>query len=221
MTHDTFERMDRMYRPQRRIYDLTRRCYLLGRNRLLDSMPIRPGWKVCEVGCGTARNLIRLGSQHPQARFVGIDASAEMLAVARAKAAAKGLSNLSLVRGIAEDLSCLENQAPFDAVFFSYSLSMIRAWERSIGEAISLVRPGGYLGIVDFSHMAGMPPPAATVLRWWLGVFHATPRPGVLPMLSSLAEAGGGTIVSAENVRWNYALIAVFQRADTARHPGL
>ena len=31
-------RMERMYRPQRHIYDLTRRWYLLGRDRLLDAL---------------------------------------------------------------------------------------------------------------------------------------------------------------------------------------
>jgi S-adenosylmethionine-diacylgycerolhomoserine-N-methlytransferase len=37
---DAARRMDAMYRYQRHIYDLTRKFYLLGRDRLLASLPI-------------------------------------------------------------------------------------------------------------------------------------------------------------------------------------
>ena len=52
--------MDRMYRRQRHIYDLTRKFYLLGRDRLIADLEVAAGDRVCEVGCGTARNLIAL-----------------------------------------------------------------------------------------------------------------------------------------------------------------
>ena len=49
------ERMDRMYRYQRHIYDLTRKYYLLGRDRLIDELQPPVGGHVLEVGCGTGR----------------------------------------------------------------------------------------------------------------------------------------------------------------------
>ena len=50
--------MDRVYRRQRHIYDFTRKYYLFGRDRLIDAMQPKPGARILEVGCGTARNLI-------------------------------------------------------------------------------------------------------------------------------------------------------------------
>ena len=53
------ERLDRNYRYQRRVYDLTRRYYLLGRNRLIADLAPPDRGCVLEIGCGTARNLQR------------------------------------------------------------------------------------------------------------------------------------------------------------------
>src|SRR3546814_13610138 len=84
--------MDRMYRLQRHVYDLTRKYYLLGRDDLIADLAARPGETVCEVGCGTARNLVRMARRYPEARLHGLDASDEMLKSAHAALARAGLA---------------------------------------------------------------------------------------------------------------------------------
>ena len=74
--------MNRIYRYQRHIYDLTRRCFLLGRDRLLDELAPPKGGSVLEVGCGTGRNLIQAARRYPDATFYGFDVSDQMLATA-------------------------------------------------------------------------------------------------------------------------------------------
>jgi len=59
----TTEEMDEMYRWTRYVYDFTRKYYLLRRERLLRDMELHPGNRVLEIGCGTARNLIRPARQ--------------------------------------------------------------------------------------------------------------------------------------------------------------
>ena len=76
--------MDRMYRVTRHIYDLTRRYYLLGRDRLLEKVITSPTTATLEVGCGTARNLIKLAGRQHSGLLYGLDASHEMLETAAA-----------------------------------------------------------------------------------------------------------------------------------------
>ena len=69
------DRMNRMYRRQRHIYDGTRRYYLLGRDQLISGLKPAPGASVLEIGCGTGRNLVLAARLHPDAQFFGLDVS--------------------------------------------------------------------------------------------------------------------------------------------------
>jgi S-adenosylmethionine-diacylgycerolhomoserine-N-methlytransferase len=172
--------MERMYRHQRHVYDLTRKYYLFGRDRLVRSLPVAPGDLVCEVGCGTARNLIALARRHPEARFYGVDASAPMLETARAGIARAGLDGrIELRHGLAEELDPAATfglARPFDKVVFAYSLSMIPDWPAAINRAVACLRPGGLLAIVDFSDQQGLPRWFARALQKWLALFDVHPR---------------------------------------------
>ena len=82
--------MDRIYRQQRHVYDVTRKYYLLGRDRLIRRLDPPAGGRVLEIGCGTARNLIVAARAYPDVRFFGIDISSEMLETARRAGRARG-----------------------------------------------------------------------------------------------------------------------------------
>ena len=110
-----------MYRRTRYIYDLTRKYYLLGRDRLLRDMELRSGDRVLEIGCGTARNLILLARRRPDVHCYGLDVSTEMLATAAASVKSRGLeSRITLKHCFAEQLdhkAVFGLDAPFDAAF--------------------------------------------------------------------------------------------------------
>jgi S-adenosylmethionine-diacylgycerolhomoserine-N-methlytransferase len=186
--------MDRMYRRQRHIYDLTRKFYLLGRDELIGNLSPPPGGTVLEIACGTGRNLIRAARAYPQARFFGLDVSEEMLATARANVAAAGLSGrIALAAGDATafDAEALFGVADFDRVFVSYALSMIPAWENAAAQAAARLAPGGRLMIVDFGDQGGWPRWFRKALRGWLAKFHVTPRLALEPTLAALAASRG------------------------------
>src|SRR5579862_6537493 len=101
-----FENMDRMYRYQRHFYDFTRKYYLLGRDRMLRKMELKPGDNVLEMACGTARNLFLLSHMQPAVNLYGIDASNEMLRTARERMARRPeLQRIQLKQELAENVS--------------------------------------------------------------------------------------------------------------------
>src|ERR1700732_3139077 len=127
------DRMNRMYRRQRYIYDGTRRYYLLGRDQLIAALQPASGASVLEIGCGTGRNLVWAARRHPDARFFGIDVSTEMLTSAISAISRHGLAGQIRVAhgdGTAFDPQALFGVPSFDHVMISYSLSMIPDWPR-------------------------------------------------------------------------------------------
>ena len=89
--------MDGVYRWQRHIYDLTRKYYLLGRDRLIDGLDVPQNGSVLELGCGTGRNIVLAARRYPNARFFGLDISAEMLETASAAIEPSALRNNATV----------------------------------------------------------------------------------------------------------------------------
>ena len=186
--------MDAIYRTQRHFYDLTRKYYLLGRDRLIRHLSPPPGGSVLEIGCGTGRNLIVAAKAWPDAHFFGIDISEAMLETARAKVAKAGLSDrITLAQGDATafDAQALFDRPAFDRVFQSYTLSMIPDWQGAIREAAAKLAPGGRLDIVDFGQQNGLPRLWRKLLFAWLAKFDVTPRATLREAVEGIATAQG------------------------------
>jgi len=212
---DARELMDRIYRQQRHIYDLTRKYFLLGRDRLIRDLGAAPAETVCEVGCGTARNLIKMAKRYPRARLLGLDASAVMLETAARKLKRRGLNErVRLAHALAQDFDPAADfgldGAP-DHIVFSYSLSMIPPWRESIDHALGLARPGGRVHIVDFGDQAGLPRWFRAVLYWWLGLFHVHYRPELVAYLRQVESEGRASLHFTPLYR-GYAFLAVLTR---------
>ena len=186
--------MDAIYRTQRHFYDLTRKYYLLGRDRLIRHLSPPPGGSVLEIGCGTGRNLIVAARAWPDARFFGIDISEAMLETARAKVAKAGLSDrITLAQGDATafDAQALFGRPAFDRVFQSYTLSMIPDWQGAIREAAAKLAPGGRLDIVDFGQQKGLPRLWRKFLFAWLAKFDVSPRATLRDVVEGIAASQG------------------------------
>ena len=214
------ERMNRMYRRQRHIYDGTRRYYLLGRDQLIENLRPEACASVLEIGCGTGRNLVQAAQRFPGAKLFGIDVSTEMLTSAIASISRRGLSSrIRVAHGDATgfDPQLLFGVPAFDHVMVSYSLSMIPAWTRVIESALSHLKPGGRLHIVDFGQQERLPGIARALLLRWLKMFDVTPRDDLEPVLSGVANARGADLKFERPFR-GYAQYAVLTlRSGPAR----
>ena len=205
------DRMNRMYRRQRHIYNGTRRYYLLGRDRLITSLRPDVGASVLEIGCGTGRNLVLAAQLYPAARFFGIDVSTEMLTSAMTAISRRGLTDrirTAYGDGTGFDPRTLFGMQSFDHVTISYSLSMIPDWRRVLEEAASHLKPGGRLHVVDFGNLQRLPEVAGALLRHWLAMFDVTPRDDLERVLSAMADASGANLKFERPFR-GYAQYAV------------
>ncbi|MCW1986434.1 UNVERIFIED_ORG: S-adenosylmethionine-diacylgycerolhomoserine-N-methyltransferase [Sphingomonas sp. R1F5B] len=181
--------MDAIYRRQVRIYDITRKYYLFGRDRLIRGLDAAPGARVLELGCGTGRNLAMIARRWPGMRLFGIDISREMLGTAQARLG--NGARLALADASAFDAAALLGTARFDRIVISFALSMIPPWQQTVAHAATLLAPGGSLHIVDFHDAAGLPGPLRRLLQAWLTRFHVTPRTELAKLAQDIATQHG------------------------------
>lgn len=210
---DHAERMDRMYRYQRHIYDLTRKYYLLGRDKAIADLRVPDSGSLLEVGCGTGRNLLLAHRLFPQARLFGLDISAQMLQSTRKTfAAQKHLPELRIAD--AASFTAVEfGETGFDRIMISYALSMIPDWKAAIDASLSALNPGGSLHIIDFGQQERLPLWFRKALQAWLRRFHVTPRADLKGVLQEKASQHG-CILEFESLTRGYAWHAVLMRSS-------
>jgi S-adenosylmethionine-diacylgycerolhomoserine-N-methlytransferase len=200
--------MDRIYRRQRRIYDLTRAWFLLGRDYLIADLDVPAGGRVLEIACGTGRNLDHIASRYPGCDLYGLDISEQMLISARARLGMRAV----LVQGDAcgFDAHSAFGVAQFDRIVLSYSLSMIPDWRRALLEAKRHLQPGGSLHIVDFGDQDRLPRFVSQALNAWLARFHVTPRRELQTELIGLTK-NSDMILDVQHLYRSYAQYAVIR----------
>lgn len=172
---DDKEKMDSVYRNTRHFYDLTKPMFLLGRDELLDSLHPKVDETICEIGCGTARNLIYLARRYQNTNFIGIDASALMLEIASKKVKKEKLSSqIKLIHGLA---GIHEFQKKIDRMVFSYSLSMMSKPREILENCLEQMPPGGTIHIVDFGDFKMWPEVFKSSTIKFLNLFEIFPKP--------------------------------------------
>lgn len=114
---------------------------------VLEALGSRPFDSLLDLGTGTGRMLELLAPL--ASRAVGVDASADMLAVARANLDRAGVANAQVRLGDINHLPFQRNS--FDVVTIHQVLHYLNEPERAIAEAARVLRPGGRLLVVDFA----------------------------------------------------------------------
>lgn len=140
------ERLERFYRPQAESYDQFRERLLQGRDELIALLAPPDGAVVIELGAGTGRNAEYFGARLLDFSHVElVDLCPALLEQARRRWAQQ-----PRVRIIEADAVTYRPAQAADCVYFSYALTMMPQWREALANALTMLRPGGLLGVVDF-----------------------------------------------------------------------
>ena len=107
---------------------------------------LEPGETVLDLGSGGGLDVLlsarRVG---PAGRVYGLDASPDMISLARANAAAEGAGNVEFLLGGIEEVPLPDAQV--DAVISNCVVNLSADKPRVLAEAFRVLRPGGRLGV--------------------------------------------------------------------------
>jgi S-adenosylmethionine-diacylgycerolhomoserine-N-methlytransferase len=156
------ESLARFYAPQVDSYDRFRERLLHGRQQLIEKLPLIDEAYVIDLGGGTGRNIEYFGDRVSRIkRYDVVDLCTPMLEHARARAST--FPQLNAVHG---DATCWKPSLQGDIVILSYALTMIPNWRAAIVNALSMLKPGGLLGVVDFYVASKNPLPGCSRHTW-------------------------------------------------------
>jgi ubiquinone/menaquinone biosynthesis C-methylase UbiE len=180
-------------------YDLAVNITTLGQARRLrrmtvDQALIKPGDNVLDVGCGTGEvTLLAKTRTSKNGQVFGIDPAPEMIAVARNKAARKGLE-IDFRVGVIESLPFTD--ASIDVVTSSLMMHHLPddLKVRGLAEIYRVLNPSGRLLIADFMR------PTGSFLNHLFIVFtrHQGLESGIEDLQKPLKDAGFGQIAKLE-----------------------
>jgi SAM-dependent methyltransferase len=144
---------------------------------LVDTLAIRPGMKVLDLGCGDGTTA--LPAAEYGANVLGVDIADNLVAAGNARAAECGLDNLRFEQGDASDLVGL-GASSFDLVVSIFGAMFAPRPHAVAREMVRVTRPGGR--IVMGNWIPGDPTLVAQILRISAAYTPAPPAGFVSPM---------------------------------------
>lgn len=144
------------------------------RRRAVELARVRPGGSALDVCCGTGDLALALAERiGPEGRVVGLDFSAPMLDLAKAKPQAG--APVAWVQGNALELPFEDGE--FDAATVGFGARNVVDLERGIAEMARVVRPGGRVVVLEITT------PRRPPLKWFYAVWFDR----IVPVLGTLA----------------------------------
>ncbi|KVD50238.1 SAM-dependent methyltransferase [Burkholderia sp. ABCPW 11] len=151
---------------------LQRQAYQLATESkwLFDQIPLKRGGKVVEIGCGPHGCLDMLAERVGASGLViGVERSDESVGLARAMARERGLGNVEVVHRDARNTGLPRNT--FDLVTLRLVLVNVPQPEEIVREAMSLVRPGGWIALHEADYLSFVCDPPSEAWERYMQLF--------------------------------------------------
>jgi SAM-dependent methyltransferase len=169
----------------------------LGCGAPVERLDLQAGETVVDLGSGAGIDaLIAARAVGPAGRVIGIDMTPEMLARARANAAAAGLEQVEFREGRLEALPVADGAV--DAVTSNCVINLVPDKGAVFAEIARVLRPGGRLVVSDVMLDGDLPAPIVTDVTAYVGCVAGAIRRD--DYLSMLAAAGLGEVEVLKDV---------------------
>jgi demethylmenaquinone methyltransferase/2-methoxy-6-polyprenyl-1,4-benzoquinol methylase len=183
-------------------YDLLNRLLSAGidrrwRRRTIAAVGLRGGERVLDVCTGTGDLALAARTADPPAgHVIGVDFSANMLALGRKKIAARGLAaSMAVVRGDATSLPVAGRSV--DVVTIGFGIRNVERPAAACAEIRRVLKPGGRLAILEFA------PPTRPVVRELYSAYSRF----VLPRV--------GRLISGDRTAYEYLPASISSYAES------
>ena len=118
------------------------------RKKFIRKLDIQHGETILDAACGTGDVGLEIMKKN-SVSLIGLDYSINMLKIARHKSRKNNCTNIQFIQGDAENLPLKSNSV--DCLTISYGFRNISNYEQALEEFYRVLKPGGRLGILEFS----------------------------------------------------------------------
>lgn len=149
---------------------------------------------IVDLGAGTGESLVAMHARYPDATLLGVDVSADMLAVAAGKVP------VQVIVDSAEHVAQHVPAASADLVLMHFITTFIDV-PATVQACAQVLRPGGYLSIVSTT-LGAFPKLSQVALQvaTWEEIVSAGPAPANADTLVDIAREAGLEVVRVEEV---------------------
>ncbi|MGA3564566.1 class I SAM-dependent methyltransferase [Melissospora conviva] len=169
---------------------------------------LEPGTALLDIGCGPGTITADLAQRVAPGPVTAVDASAQVLAVARAEADRRGLANVSFAEADVQRLDFADDS--FDVVHAHQVLQHVVDPVQALREMRRVCRPGGHVAVRDSDYHGFVWYPQPPELAEWLDLYQRLARanggePDAGRRLLGWARAAGFDDVTASSSTWCFA----------------